>query len=394
MSEGTESSVEKTEKTVEGIVYAFGVYFRTFVTLALPSFLARHFFPRLRWLRKRKVLAPPLLFLSISTFLFSIVAAIIDAAEFTDARAAIRGFRDRVNLDISITTLLFTIFPIFLWALLVAWAGRLLVAGARRREQVSSYFCYIFGLFGAGSFLWFLLNSLVQVPLERGNYRLQHRLLDSLGLFLSVTILLWVVVQPFSLAVLTIWRLTRSEDILKRISKSAFGLLLLATMIIGSIFIQGIPRRLNEAIAKPPEPEKEAPIKFANWPQLPHALPDISSDGSGHLLIRFRIVAANPRDTTVFLDREMILVLSENKSDPIYIKLYDESAQPSDPLPLSPKQTRIIRCQGQLERSQYQKIVGRKMRFEILATWYDLTKGGLHGTSASIIDDEGYNMDF
>ena len=95
MSEGIENPVEKTEKTIEGIVYAFGAYFRTLAALALPFFL-----------RERKLLAPPLLFLSISTFLFSIAVVIIDSAEFNDVRTILSGFKARANLDISITHLL------------------------------------------------------------------------------------------------------------------------------------------------------------------------------------------------------------------------------------------------------------------------------------------------
>ncbi|MCM3901935.1 MAG: hypothetical protein ND866_09535 [Pyrinomonadaceae bacterium] len=72
MSEGIESLVEKTEKTIEGIVYASGVYFRTLAALAFPFFLARQFFLRLHRLRKRKLqllrcyssVSPPLYFRS------------------------------------------------------------------------------------------------------------------------------------------------------------------------------------------------------------------------------------------------------------------------------------------------------------------------------------------
>ncbi|MCM3901936.1 MAG: hypothetical protein ND866_09540 [Pyrinomonadaceae bacterium] len=212
---------------------------------------------------------------------------------------------------------------------------------------------------------------------------------------MSVSFLTFVVVQPFSLSVVTIWRLTRAEVVLKRIFKSALGLLLLAAMIIGSIFIQGIPRRLNEAIAEPAKPPKEAPIKFANWPQGLHNMPDIEFDGADHLLIKFRIVAANPRDTTVFLDRTMILQLFANESKPISLYLYvNESFESTDPLTLLAKDSRLINCQGQLERREYQEMAGRKVRFAILASWYDLTKGGLERNSDWILDDEGYILDF
>ena len=383
MSETTESTVEKTEKTIEGIVFAFGAYFTTLVAVALPFLLARQFFLRLCRLRERKLLAPPLLFLSISTFLFSIVVGIIDSVEFKNVKTILSGIKTRSNVHISITELLFTILPVFFWVLLVAWAGRLLVTDTERRKELSSYFCYIFGFFGTGFFLWFLTNFLLQL-----------RRLDGFGLFVSSFFFGWVVIQTFALSVVTPWTLTRSEVFLKRILKSAVGLLVLAGMIIGSIFIQAIPRRFNEAIAIPPEPEKEAPIKLTNWPTGIPAEADIRFDGPDHVFIKFRIVAANPRDTTVFLERKMNLGLAKNDPIPLNCLYVDEPDQPSDPLMLAAKQSRLINCQGQLETSQYQAIAGRKVKFEILATWHDPTKGGLHTTTDSIIDDEGGNLYF
>src|SRR5262245_7918386 len=144
MSDNDESPAEKTEKTIEGIVYSLAAYFTTLAALALPVILPRQFFQRLDRLRSRKLLAPPLLFLSISAFLFSITVAIIDSPEFLDVRDTLSGFiKSRASLDISITQLLFTILPIFLWVLLVSWFARLLVAEKRRRRQLSNCFCYI-----------------------------------------------------------------------------------------------------------------------------------------------------------------------------------------------------------------------------------------------------------
>jgi hypothetical protein len=381
MGNSDETLIEKTEKTIEGIVFAFGAYFRTLAALALPFFVAPLL--RLHRLRKRKLLAPPLLFLSISVFLFLIALSIIDSPDkFVDTRTALSSLKDQANFDVSITHLLFNIFPIFLWALLLARTGRLMVAIKRRQQQLFSYFCYIFGFFGAGFFFWFLTNCLLVFDFSRHEERVEI----SWALPVSVGILMCVVGGSFFICAITVWTLTRSEVIPRRFLKSSLSLVLLAAMIVGSFFIQFGSRRFNEAIAKPAKVTEPPPPTFDNWRQGRA----VSFDGKDQFLIKFRIVATNPRDTTVFVNRNMRLFLAGEGID---LDCGGDLTQSRDPLTLPAKQSSLINCQGQLEKSRSQNISGRRVQFSILATWYDRNKDGLNGHTDWVTDIRDHNLD-
>lgn len=47
-----------------------------------------------------------------------------------------------------------------------------------------------------------------------------------------------------------------------------------------------------------------------------------------------------------------------------------------------------------MEKSQYQEVSGRRVRFDISTSWWDLTEGRLAPHPVFVIDNEGYHLDF
>lgn len=389
MSIRAEGPAQKAEETIGGIVSSFAAYARTFVSLLYPVWIPRHLFVRLGRLRTRNLLAPPLLFLSISSFLFSIVIGLIDSDRFSlDVKDWLGWFKEKASLDVSLTQIVFTILPIFFWVLLLGWLAQFLVSNKRRRRVISRYFFYAFGVFGAGFFLWFLGNSLVMLNYTQSRgFWMRHRSLDSFRIFVSISLLLWVLLQPFALSHVAIWRMNRTQGLLKSVVKSALGIGLMALIISGSVFIQGLPKRFNAAIAQSP---KQLLPRFVNW-RDPTGVADIRYEKPDSLVLRSRVVAQNPRDTSIFIDRYQYIEL--HGQDPPFSGVYlaeigGLTESNSNHLVLNPKETRVIECQAKLSTAQYQKIVGRALKFDLTIAWYEVGENELKSNFTRVLEED------
>lgn len=393
MGDLSERPGQKVEETINGFVASFTAYARTFLTLLYPACFPRHLFVRLGQLKRRNLLAPPLLFLSISAFMFSLVIGLIDSDRFSlDVREWLSWFKENARLDTSLIEIVFTILPIFFWALFVGWVTKYLANGNSKRRRAVSYFYYAFGIFAAGFFVWFLANSIVMLSYTQNSaFWMRHRSLDNFRMLVSVVSLMWILFQPFGLIVSTMWRLNRSRALAKRIAASIAAVLLMAMVISGSVVIQGLPKRFDAAIAK--APERLSP-RFVYWRDESVPVADIRSEKPDAFILRLRVVANNPGSTALFVDQNQYLeVYSQNPSvyQAYWATIKDLSEPNSSLIVLKPQETKVFDCYARISKEQYQAVEGMSLTFDLKLSWYEVRENAVRKQQTSVLD-EGHRV--
>lgn len=250
-----DSWVEKAEVMIAGLFTAAKRYLYTLVTISNPLTWTRLPF-RLNRKTNQPSFVPPLVFLSVGSFLLARIVDFISVWFFDDPTGILMKL---IQVEeISISSLVLKMLPLIVFAFI---ANRLLALiltrGERKQNQMFRFLCYTFGFYCATLFLLFLLNGSVLLMQKNPNSWLRKAPFETARLTIAGLGFVYVLLSPPCLAAIATWRLNHHcrWKSLKLVISILAAVLYLAVMV-GALAVQSIRVSENgegQTSAQPPE---------------------------------------------------------------------------------------------------------------------------------------------
>jgi|GEM_PF-4474170 len=379
-----EGSFQRTEMTVEGILGFFEKYARTYGLMFLPRKAARSILLETGDKKRR---LPPLMFLSISAFLFAfVIDSFMSPNDISMSPSSVfKSLSQKVSPDTSITGVVFSALPVIVF---VVGAGflisRIWLAGDVKRQKFFAFFCYVFGFYAASVFLLFILVNVAMLIEERRVSESAH--FTGLVLIFTSMGFLYVIFQPVFALCYGLWRIDADKSKGLRIVKVLLLFMLHPLLVFASGWTETLPHKFNSMISAHTRPEifyvqsRDETAKTVAGPE----------GVDGEVELSFTVGIRNPTDDQLVLNRDDMnsllawgdqanfLMGSSAYHDALAnhkglteVSLAERSSSDDPLIIVDAGKIKWLRCTARMPRSEYDKLKAGEVR--VFKLWLPFT---------------------
>ena len=223
---------------IAGLFVAAKRYLYTVAVVSNPLGWMRLPF-RLNRKANRSRFVPPLVFLSVGSFLLARIVDLLLVWFFDDPKGTLMSFI-RVE-QVSIASLVLKMLPLIVFAFIANWLVALLVTrGVQKQEQMFRFLCYLFGFYGTAWFFLFLVNATVLLLQKNPGGWFGTAPVETARLVLASIGVVYVVLSPLCLAFIGSWQLNRHRSAWLKLLNSTVAAVLFLAVMVGAVAIQSI----------------------------------------------------------------------------------------------------------------------------------------------------------
>jgi hypothetical protein len=383
-------SFQKTEMTVEGILGFFEKYARTYWLLLWPFRAVRLIVVEDRG-RARRV--PPLMFLSISSFLFAFVVDSFVSSEGTLVDSppgqVFKLLSQKISPETSITGVVFSSLPIIIFVVGVSYlVSRIWLAGEPKRKRFFDFFCYTFGSFAASIFLLFLLaNFAILLDERKQSASGQTSVTANVIIIVCFLAFTYVIFQPFVALGYGLWKLDADRSRRRRWFKILCLLLLYPPMLFASGWTETLPHKFNSAISPPtPRPEIYTLSSGDSLNKMPVEILDLGEN----VELRFDVALQNPTNEQIFFTRKGGQFSWHEWNKPsadgghsVELRIIKWPEQEAPALLVATNEVKWVQCSALMPKSVYEQTKQTLYEFKITMPYQMLRRGRETGEAES-----------
>lgn len=379
-----EGTFQRTEMTVEGILGFFEKYARTYGLMFLPRKAARSVLLELGDKKRR---LPPLMFLSISAFLFAfVIDSFMSPNDISMSPSSVfKSLSQKVSPDTSITGVVFSALPVIAFVVCAGFLiSRIWLAGDVKRQKFFAFFCYVFGFYAASVFLLFILVNIAMLMEER---RASGSVpVTGLLLIASSVGFLYVIFQPIFALCYGLWRIDADKSKGLRTAKVLMLLMLHPLLVFASGWTETLPHKFNRMISAHNRPEIFY-VRSRDETATTVAQPESVED---EVELTFTVAIRNPTDDQLVLnkDDQNSLLAWGNQINPLMgsaayhnalanhegltvVSLAERSSSDDPLIIVDVGKIKWLRCTARMPRSEYDKLTAEE--FRVLKLWLPFT---------------------